>query len=813
VTCGYGTDVGEGAAVTAATGARRFPAALTSFVGRAVEVAEVAELLDEYRLVTVTGPGGMGKTRLVGEVARHVASRFADGVRLVELASVQDPALVAAAVSVALGVGQAPGESLADSLAAALGRQQMLLVLDNCEHLIVAVAELCAGLLPVADDVRILATSREPVGIAGEARFRLGSLGLSLPGDGARTTVSEAAVLFAERARRVDPHFTLNEESGPVVERLVQRLDGMPLAIELAAARVEALGVAQLLDRLDDRLGLLIGTDRLAAARQRSLAATAQWSHELLTETEQQVFRRLSVFPGQFTLEAAEAIAGAGAANVVFRLVECSLLTPPRSGVDDRARYLMLETLRAYGAERLAEAGEQQEAAAALAKYALVVAEQAGAGVETQAGEMAAARWLDAEEATVHQALAWWQEQDPQTATLLAIALAPWWRLRGRYAAGYALLHAAAEHCPSDTAEWAAAQVWLGLLALRADDSLGLGHHTAARDALAPLGPSPMLVQALNGRAGTLRNTGRWPESGEEAHCALAMARDLGDAYGESTALYHLYALANYVGDHQAELAWLQQAQQVDPARVPPVIARRHSINMADCLMETGDLVAARPVCLEVLASAQEADAAALVAECLTVMVDLELRTGQVTEATIWLRQALALSARTGTLVLIDCLEMCAHLCAQTGRWAEALTLWAATLACQNRIGLPDLAPEAAHRAEPISKARRVLGPAGTQMAEERGAAMTMTMAVEFATLLAAEDPRQPAPAPDQLPLSARERQLVTLVAQGHTDAQIAAQLHISVRTVRTHLDRIRDKTGCRRRADLTRLALSAGLV
>jgi non-specific serine/threonine protein kinase len=805
--------VGEGAAVTSAAGARRFPAALTSFVGRAAEVAEVAELLGEYRLVTVTGPGGMGKTRLAGEVARHVAGRFADGVRLVELASVQDPALVAAAVSVALGVGQAPGESLADSLAAALGRQQMLLVLDNCEHLIVAVAELCAALLPVADDVRILATSREPIGIAGEARFRLGSLGLSAPGDGAQTAVSEAAALFTERARRVDPHFTLNEESGPVVERLVQRLDGMPLAIELAAARVEALGVGQLLDRLDDRLGLLVGTDRLAAARQRSLAATAQWSHELLTETEQRVFRRLSVFPGQFTLEAAEAVAGAGAANVVLRLVECSLLTPPSVGVDGRARYLMLETLRAYGAERLVEAGEQEAAATALARYALQMSEQAAAEIETQAGELAAARWLDAEEATVHQALAWAQEHDPPIAPRLAVALAPWWRLRGRYTDGYELLHAAAGHCPPGTTEWAAAQVWLGLLALRAGDPVGLGHHTAARDALAPLGPSPMLVQALNGRAGTLRNTGRLPESGEEAHRALAMARDLGDAYGESTALYHLTGLANYTGDHQTQLAWLRQAQQIDPARVPPVVARRLAIQLSVCLMEMGDLAGARPACLEALASAQQADAAAVEAECLSLVVDLDLRAGQVTEATTGLRQALALSSRTGTLVLIDCLDMCAHLCARTERWAEALTVWAAKAAIQHQIGFPDLPTEVAYRAEPISKARRVLGPAAAQTAEERGATMTMTMAVEFATLLAAEDPRQPPPATDQLPLSGRERQLVTLVAQGHTDAQIAAQLHISVRTVRTHLDRIRDKTGCRRRADLTRLALSAGLV
>jgi predicted ATPase len=193
-------------------------------------------------------------------------------------------------------------------------------------------------------------------------------------------------MLFADRARRVDPRFALSAESEPVVERLVARLDGMPLAIELTAARVEALGVAQLLDRLDDLFGLLVGTDRLAAARQRSLAATARWSYELLPGPEQEVFRRLSVFPGKFTLAAAEAVAGPGAGTVVLHLVDCSLVVPPSPGADGRARSLMLETLRAYGAERLAEAGEQPEKAAALARYALQVAEQAAAGIETPPG-------------------------------------------------------------------------------------------------------------------------------------------------------------------------------------------------------------------------------------------------------------------------------------------------------------------------------------------------------------------------------------------------------------------------------------------
>ena len=327
-----------------------------------------------------------------------------------------------------------------------LARRQLLLVLDNCEHVIAAVAELCGALLPAADDVRILATSREPVGVAGEARYRLPPLGLPGPGDQAEAGRVGGGGLFADRARQADPHFALSGEAGPLVARLVARLDGMPLAIELAAARVESLGLAQLLDRLDDRFALLVGGDRLAAARHRSLAATVEWSYQLLSEEEQRVFRRLSVFPAPFTLEAAEAVAGAAAGPAVLHLVDCSLLAPPRTGPDGRARYLMLETLRAYGPDRLAEAGEQPGAAAALARYALQVAEQAAAGLQTSAGELAAARWLDAEDATVHQALAWALEHDPATALRLAMALAPWWRLRGRMVAGYALLRAAAGH-------------------------------------------------------------------------------------------------------------------------------------------------------------------------------------------------------------------------------------------------------------------------------------------------------------------------------------------------------------------------------
>ena len=324
---------------------------------------------------------------------------------LAELAGVQDQAQVAAVVAAALGIRELPAVAAADALAHALARRQLLLVLDNCEHVIGAAAELCGRLLLGADDVRVLATSREPLQIAGEARYRLGPLTLPDPDNPADPDGSEAVALFADRARRADASFALDGEAAPVVARLVARLDGMPLAIELAAARVEALGVAQLLDRVGDRFTLLEAGDRLAAARQRSLAATVEWSYRLLDERERRVFRAVSVFPGPFTLEGAEAVAGAGSGPAVLHLVDCSLLVPPRAGPDGRSRYVMLETLRAYGAGLLAEAGEGDAVAAALATYALRVAEDAMAGLTADTGEVAAARWLDAEDATMGQVL------------------------------------------------------------------------------------------------------------------------------------------------------------------------------------------------------------------------------------------------------------------------------------------------------------------------------------------------------------------------------------------------------------------------
>ena len=279
-------------------------------VGREREVTELSAFVLSSPLVTVTGPGGVGKTRLAVEVARAVAGEFPDGVHFVDLGGVTDPSRVTAEVAVTLGVQQAPGAGPGETLAAALAPQRLLLMLDNCEQVAAAVAGLCAELLAAADDLHILATSREQLWVDGEVRYRLPPLSLPASSQPAEIERSAAVALLAERAGRAAPGFALTPAVAPLAARIVTRLDGMPLAIELAAARVEALGLPGLADRVDDALGLLESGNSLGAARHRSLAAVAEWSYRLLPAAGQRVFRRLAAFPGPFTLAGAEAVAG-----------------------------------------------------------------------------------------------------------------------------------------------------------------------------------------------------------------------------------------------------------------------------------------------------------------------------------------------------------------------------------------------------------------------------------------------------------------------------------------------------------------------
>jgi predicted ATPase/DNA-binding CsgD family transcriptional regulator len=670
-------------------------------------------------------------------------------------------------------------------------------------------------LLPAADDVRILATSREPLRVAGEARYRLPPLPVSRSDGPAEAGESEAVSLFVDRARRVDPHFSLDSESVPVVARLVARLDGMPLAIELAAARVEALGVEQLLDRLDDRFALLASGDRRAAARQRSLAAAVDWSYQLLDGAEQQVFRQLSVFPGPFTLEATAAVAGPGAEPAVLHLVDCSLISPPRPGPDGRTRYAMLETLRAYGAGRLSEAGEQPAAAAKLTGHALAVAEQAADGMRTGTGELAAARWLDAEDATMQQALTWALEHQPTAAVRLASALAPWWVTRGRARAGYSLLRAAAEHAePTDDA-WATAQYWLGYLAHLAGDFLGaLKHYALAIKAVADDPRSPVRVDATSGRANCLLNLGRTAEAAEEAGQAADLAQAIGYPAGQARALMDLSVAAQYAGDEDRALQWARQATRIDPIAIPGGLARQINHGLAGILVDVGDLAAAEDSCLTELDRARQAGDLYSQSFCLDLLAELDQRADRIPEAARHLGQALEISVRIGSLLrVIACLDNCGHLCAATRRWADAVTMWAAHITSLKELGMTDRPAASERRQEPLRTARQSLGPDRTRAAEQRGHEMTLATASELAILLTGTDSRSPQVPPGLDKLSPKERELVVLVARGRTNTEIAGQLNLTEVTVRSRLDQIRDKTGCPRRTDLIGLALQAGLV
>ncbi|HEY6494796.1 MAG TPA: LuxR C-terminal-related transcriptional regulator [Trebonia sp.] len=797
-------------------------ASLTSFVGRESETADIIGLLEKHRLVTLTGPGGVGKTRLAVEAARRAAGQFPDGVRLVELTAVQGNAQVATHLMAALRVPDRPGRTPTELLAEALAPRQTLLVLDNCEHVLEAAAEVCRFLLEAVDDVRILATSREQLWVGGEARYRLSPLRLPASADPADVSRSEAVALFAERALTADARFSLDDANMPLVSRVVERLDGMPLAIELAAARVEALGMQGLSEVIDDAVRLLTGPDRSADKRHRSMAAVADWSYQLLSEPERRVLRRLTVFPGPFTLEAAEAVAGPEAAPVVLRLMDCSLLVPPWPGGDGRMRYAMLQTLRAFGAERLAASGEQQEAKASLCEFALTVTAGAWAGLQTPDGEAKALRWLDAEDATLSAALDWAQEHNQGAALRMAGGLAMWWQLRGRLTEAHARLTAALRNASPTDRGWAAAQASLGRVLSAFGDLAGeMACHAAVieRSRDTDTDVFAWRVSALVSRSTAKLNLADVEGAADDAAGALALARAAGYRAGEAAALT-IQALVTFSGgDVAATLELARQAEQLPSGNVPGPIARWTLTSLTLVLSSAGECAWARRLCTAGINLARGAGDLTHLSILHVRKAEVELRTGNLAAAAEDLRQAAVLAARMGShYALGNCIDCCGYLCVATGRWAEAVTLWAAADAYRTEHGLPGPMKEmlGLQRPEYLSRAEQALTPAKLRDARERGTRMSLYAAMEYATILTGT--AEPAvsegqEAPADRSLSVRERELVALVGQGYTNAQVAAELNISAYTVRSHLDRVRDKTGCRRRADLTRLALRQGLI
>jgi predicted ATPase/class 3 adenylate cyclase/DNA-binding CsgD family transcriptional regulator len=416
--------------------AHNLPTQLTSFVGRQTQIADVSQLLIANRLVTLTGAGGAGKTRLAIEVAGRVGDRYPDGVWYADLAPITHPGVVPLTVARALGLPDQPGRSITETLLRTVRDRRMLLVLDNCEHLLEASANLVNELLAGCPNVTVFATSREPVMVAGEVNWQVPSLTLD----------NEALELFADRARRALPDFTVTEANAETVTEICRRLDGMPLAIELAAARVRALSLDEIVDSLHDRFRLLTGGARTAVRRQQTLRASVDWSHALLTEHERILFRRSAVFMGGFDLDAAQAVAGTTEVERFQVLDQLSLLVDKSLVVADssggRTRYRLLETVRQYALEKLGESGESDDVRTRHRDHYTALAQRLDSPARDDYGPLMA-RVVD-EIDNLRSALIWSLENsDPAMALKLASALQPLWLTRGRISEGLAWLEAA----------------------------------------------------------------------------------------------------------------------------------------------------------------------------------------------------------------------------------------------------------------------------------------------------------------------------------------------------------------------------------
>ncbi len=629
---------------------------LTSFVGRERQMAEIKNQLAAARLLSLLGPGGTGKTRLALQVGHGLLERFPRGVWLVELGPLADPDLVVQAVATVFNVREAPGRPLLDSLIDYLKPRALLLILDNCEHIIGAAAQLAAALLRACPAVRMLATSREPLGVAGEVGYRVPPLTRPDPAQvrsAQQLEHFEAARLFVERAVISNPGFAVRDRDAPAVARVVHRLDGIPLAIELAAARVKVLSVEQIAARLDDRFRLLTAGARTGLPHHQTLRAAIDWSHDLLTELERALFRRLAVFAGGFSLEAAEAVSAGGGIDVadvldlLARLVDKSLLVTEEVVSD--VRYRMLETIRHYAREKLAAAGEDGDVLARHLQWHLALAEEA----EPHLRGPEQITWLDRLELDhddLHAALEWTRSSgDVQSGLRLGVALQRFWALRGHFSEG---------------------RQWL--------------EGAAAADGV----PGLLRARALYG-AGVLASLqGDFAKS--EALCAqsLALFSDLGDKSGASLTLSVLGAIARNRGDFARAAALfeegLAQVRQADD-RWPSAEALR---GLGLTARRQGDNQRAKALLEESLGLWRGVGDKWGLAYCLTHLAVLARREGNYARAKLLSEESLVLSKELGNRNQIaETLGTLGALAIEQGDFERAVSVLEESLALSRELG------------------------------------------------------------------------------------------------------------------------------
>jgi predicted ATPase/DNA-binding SARP family transcriptional activator len=710
------------------------PAPLSSFVGRGTERQEVAVLLGAGRLVTLTGPGGSGKTRLAVEVAREVTDRFPAGAWLVDLAPLSTSALVVETVAEALGVRVEPGRALLDTLAASLAVREGLLVLDNCERVVDACAVLAQELLTASERTRVLATSREPLGVPGEAVYPVPPLAVPDKEDPwNRVAASEAVRLFAARAAAARPGFAVTEGNAHLIAEVCRRLDGIPLALELAAARVATMPLRRIADRLDDRFRLLDSATRATPSRHRSLAAAVAWTYDLLAEEERLLFERLSVFAGGFTLDAVEAIAAEDdvasddAAEVLSRLVARSLVQL-EPGAGGEARYRLLETSRQYGRERLEEQAMAGHLQQRHAQHYLSVAEEAEPRLY-QAGSRPWLERLQADHDNFRAALEWSFSLggDPEVGARLVGLLWDAWDLRGARGEGLHWVEAGLRVIGMDRPRERAKLLSAGALfhlgrgefdavEMMAAEELALAR--AARD------------RCWEGDALALLATVAWAR-GEFSRAqrqygdAIAASLDAGDLWRASMAETQLARLHRDRGDlAQAEAVAGQALAHADHLGEDVVLGLALDL-LASLAHRRGDAATARGLVEEALGHYRAVGYREGEASALHLAGRLALQTGDREAARFAFDQALELCRRVGHRGgMAAGLEGRARVAAAAGDDEAAVLLLGAASALRDIIGAPLPETERAEQDREIDRLDARLGHPVLERIWRRGAQM-----------------------------------------------------------------------------------------
>jgi predicted ATPase/DNA-binding CsgD family transcriptional regulator len=834
------------------------PSQATSFVGRAAELAELRSLVPgASRLVTIAGPGGIGKSRLALQVAAEVLDGALDGVWLIELAPVAEPEQVARTVAAVLGVREEPGRPMLTTLVDAVGDRCLLLVLDNAEHVLGAAAELADALMRSCPQVSLLVTSREPLGVSGEHVFRVPSLAVppaNLSVDRAvdlavdrgadlaalgRLAAFESVQLFAERAGMYQRGFALDDANAAAVAAVCVRLDGIPLALELAAARLGSLSVPEISSRLDQRFRLLTGGSRTALPRHQTLRALIDWSYDLLNPEEQLVLGRLSVFAGGWTLAAAEAVTSSGdvgewqVLDHLAALVGKSLVLAEE--IQGSTRYRLLETVRHYAAERLARppGPDLDQTRAAHRDYYLTL-------VETAAGYLRGpdeAIWLDRLEVefdNIRAALAFSladpDGSDPDRAELglrLAAGLRWFCYLRGHSGEVLQALGALLDRPDARGPTRARAQALIArchLLIRFGDYSAVPAMAGEAIKIAGDLADDAVAADALAQLCWYTFEHGDLPAALAQIDQAVTLARATGDPRLIAYALGHRAVFESEAGDLDTAFADHQEILTLARATGDNFRLLTTLANLGVDELATGDLRAARAHLAEASVLAEDLGYQQLADGVRENMGFVELIDREPGQARRLFTGILDSARVTGVRAYVHGALLGLALAAGADREpAVAATLHGAAAEQYEQAGRAFAAIEAGLRETDHAQLRATLGEAAFEAAYRHGRSLSQADAIVLAAstagveagLASAVDVPAADPATadrSASPLTEREREIMALLAGGATDAQIAGQLFLSVNTVRSHLERIRDKTGARRRAELVRYAIRAGI-